>query len=155
MDVVTVALDAAAGAEVDRDPTHGYAGTPSVRVGKAHAAWTALGASPWLVRQLRFGLQLPWTGAVPYRRPRAYPMGREGADFVQVEVERWLRKGFVRQATTAEARELTRAGQVFPSFVTQSAGKSRLVVDYKRANECMEARTFRMDQISDLASVLR
>lgn len=63
--------------------------------------------------------------------------------------------GFARPATPSEVRHLTRAGKIFPSFVTKTAGRDRLVVDYKRANECLEARTFRMDQISDLASVLQ
>jgi hypothetical protein len=35
-----------------------------------------------------------------------------------------------------------------------TAGKQRLVVDYKRANWYIEAQSFRMDLLSDLAAVL-
>lgn len=128
---------------------------PSVRVGQAWTAWQKIGASDWLVRQLRFGLQLPWTRGVPYRTPRPYRMKKEEQEFAREEISRWLSLGFVRRATPEEGQQLRRKGQVFPAFVNDTVGKQRLVVNYKRENECMESRTFRMDQISDLAAVLR
>lgn len=57
----------------------------------------------------------------------------------------------MREATTAERKDLHRRGQIFPSFVAETGGRCRLVIDYKRANECLERRTFRMDQLADLA----
>ena len=40
------------------------------------------------------------------------------------------------------------------SFVTWSAGKPRIVIDYREVNEALEVRKFRMDQLGDLANVL-
>jgi Reverse transcriptase (RNA-dependent DNA polymerase) len=128
---------------------------PCRQVGRSFATWRKLGASPWLVRQLRFGLQLPWTSEVPYQRPRSYPLTPVDQKFARKEVTRWVNRGFARRATPAESQALRRRGALFPAFVTVSAGKQRLVVDYKRANRCMEPRSFRMDQLSDLAAVLK
>lgn len=72
---------------------------PSVLVERSHAAWRALGASLWLVRQLRFGLQLPWTQEEPYWRQRTYLLSRKDSLSAQTEVEWWLIKRFVRSAT--------------------------------------------------------
>ena len=46
------------------------------------------------------------------------------------------------------------AGYSTPAFVTSTARKLRLVGDYSRINESQEDRTFRMDQLGDLAAVL-
>lgn len=127
---------------------------PAVRVGQCHSAWTRLGASPWLVRQLRFGLQLPWLRQVPYMSPKEYPMSSTAAAFASQEVARWLALGFVRRPTAAERALLLKTGQIYPSFVADTAGKNRLVIDYKRANACLEPRTFRMDQLYDLSPEL-
>lgn len=130
-------------------------GPPSIRVGRAHAECTTLRASPWLLRQKRFGLQLLWTREVPYRPPRPYQLSRNDAAFGHGEVTSWLERGLVRPAKPSEVDAMKRAGLIFPAFVTRSAGKDGLVIDYKRDNECMEARNFRMDKLSDLASVRR
>ena len=127
---------------------------PAVRVGQCHAAWTKIGASPWLVRQLRYGLQLPWQRRPPYMTPREYPLSAEDAAFASSEIARWLALGFVRRPTADEHALLLRTGQIYPSFVANTAGKSRLVIDYKRANACLAPRTFRMDQLSDLSPEL-
>lgn len=127
---------------------------PYVQVGRAYRTWAKIGASKWLVRQLRYGLQLPWTRRIPYAYPREYPMHPDQTEFAKSEVKRWVTSGFAREATDVEERELRRAGTVFPAFVTETSSKARLVVDYKRANECMQTRTFRMSQVSDLAATL-
>jgi hypothetical protein len=38
---------------------------PFMAVGLAHRAWAEIGASDWLVRKLRFFLQLPWRLKAP------------------------------------------------------------------------------------------
>lgn len=43
-------------------------------------------------------------------------------------------------------------GGVFPAFVANTAGKLGHVGDYKRANPCLEDRSW-LDQLSDLAAV--
>jgi hypothetical protein len=49
---------------------------------------------------------------------------------------------------------MRRIGRVSPAFVTKTASRPRLVVDYTVLNECLEERTFREDQLSDLAPTL-
>jgi hypothetical protein len=124
-------------------------------VGRAHRAWAEIGASPWLVRQLRFGLQLPWNRKPRNTRAREYNLSPTDLDFSQREVRRWIEAGYCREASGADLRALRRAGSVSPAFVTVSAKKSRLVIDYSLVNECLDERSFRKDQLADLSPSLR
>jgi hypothetical protein len=63
--------------------------------------------------------------------------------------------GFCRRESDADIPAIHRSGRVAPAFVTTMAAKQRLVIDYMVVNECLEKSTFRMDQLSDLAPVLR
>lgn len=128
---------------------------PFVAVGRAHQAWTDIGASPWLVRQLRFGLQLPWNRKPRSTRAREYKLIPADLDFSRREVRRWIEAGYCRRASEADLRALCRTGSVSPAFVTVSAMKSRLVIDYSLVNECLDERSFRMDQLADLSPSLR
>jgi Reverse transcriptase (RNA-dependent DNA polymerase) len=129
---------------------------PFVSVGQAHSAWAEIGASDWLIRQLRFGLQLPWR-RMPPRSARipSYNLSLADQGFACGEVKRWMTAGFCRRASAADLLAIRRSGRVSPAFVTTTAAKPRLVIDYTVVNECMETRTFRMDQLSDLAPTLR
>lgn len=127
---------------------------PSTRVRRAWKTWERIGASNWLIRQLRFGIQIPWTRQVPYRQPRAYPLKELDRVFALQKIERCMSFGFARRATRHEDVQLRKRGCIFPTFAAETAGKKRLVVDYKPANNCIEDRTFRIDQIRDLASAL-
>lgn len=129
--------------------------TPPYRVAQSWRQWQSIGGSPWLVRQLRFGIQLPWVRQIPSRQTREYPLPPAERQFAQVEISRWLARGFVRLVTRAEARAARRSGHILSTFMTTSAGKFRLVIDYRQANDCMARRPFRMDQLSDLAAVPR
>jgi hypothetical protein len=62
--------------------------------------------------------------------------------------------GFCRRASDTYISIIYRRGRVYPAFVTTTAAKQRIVIDYTVVNECMEKLTFRMDQLSDLAPVL-
>jgi hypothetical protein len=129
---------------------------PFIAVGLAHRAWAEIGASDWLVRQLRFGLQLPWRRKPPRSaRVCSYNLSPNDLGFACDEVRRWMMAGFCRRASASDLLEISRRGRVSPAFVTTTASKPRLVIDYTVVNECMEERTFRMDQLSDLAPSLR
>lgn len=128
---------------------------PFARMGASHKEWERIGASPWILRQLRFGLQLPWTREPMYRPIRSYKLQSTEAMFAREEFKRWTTEGYARPATKVETQALRRQGRVSPAFVTKSAGKLRLVVDYSEVNKCLEQRTFRMDQLADLVSVLQ
>ena len=129
---------------------------PFVAVGLAHHSWTEIGASDWLVRQLRFGLQLPWkrkppkSGQIP-----SYNLSPADLGFACGEVLRWMTAGYCRRASPIDLLDIRQRGRVSPAFVTTAARKSRLVIDYSVVNECLENRTFLMDQLSDLAQSLR
>jgi hypothetical protein len=61
---------------------------PFAEVGRAHEAWADIGASPWLVRKLRFGLQLPWNRKPRNTRAREYNLSPEDLAFARGEVLR-------------------------------------------------------------------
>jgi hypothetical protein len=128
---------------------------PFVAVGRSHQAWTDIGASPWLVRQLRFGLQLPWNRKPRNIRAREYNLSPEDLAFARCEARRWVKAGYCREASDEDLRALRRAGSVSPAFVTVTAMKYRLVIDYSLVNECLDERSFRMDQLADLSPSLR
>lgn len=44
------------------------------QVGAAHQEWLRIGATLWLARQLRFGLQLPWKHPPRYQRTPSYKL---------------------------------------------------------------------------------
>jgi hypothetical protein len=129
---------------------------PFVAVGREHRAWAEIGASDWFVRQLRFGLQLPWRRKPPWSaRIRSHNLSPADRGFAFDEVRRWMAAGFCRQVSAADLVEIRLRGRVFPAFVTSTASKLHLVLDYIVVNECMEERSFRMDQLSDLIPTLR
>jgi hypothetical protein len=127
-----------------------------IAVGQVHSALTDIEASDWLVRQLRFGLQFPWRRMPPRSaRITSYNLSPADQEFACGEVRRWMMAGFCRRASDADISAIHRSGHVSPAFVATKASKQRLVIEYTVVNECMETRTFRMDQLSDLAPVLR
>lgn len=127
---------------------------PFVKVGNAHEEWAKIGANEWIIRQIRFGLQLPWTSEPGFQFVSEYDLGPRDLEFARKEVARWLRMGYVRRATDSQKNFLLRRGRVSPAFVSTTARKPRLVVDYSKVNDSREERTFRMDQLGDLAAVL-
>lgn len=124
-------------------------------VGRAYNQREEIGASPWLGRQLRFRIQLPWY-STPGRqwRIREYPLDEEDRSFVTMKLGRWLGLRFNKRAIEAEVKEIMRHGCVSPGFVTTSAERHRIVVHYKIVNEHLEGWTFRMDQPRVIAPTL-
>jgi hypothetical protein len=128
---------------------------PFEAVGRAHGAWAEIGSIAWLVRQLRFGPQLPWRRKPPRSaRVPSYDLSPGDLEFACGEVQRWMTAGFWRGATTKYLQAIRLSGRVSPGFITTISRKLRIVVDYSVVNRCLEERTFRMDQLSDLASTL-
>lgn len=123
------------------------------QVGARYRAWEEIGATPWLVRQIRFGIQLPWTGPCRFQHRSSYDLSPAHQKFAREEVQRWLSLGYVRKANPSQGRRLAQRGMVAPAFVSEGR-KPRLVIDYSVVNESLDQRTFRMDQLGDLAAVL-
>jgi hypothetical protein len=118
-------------------------------------AWTDIGSSPWLERQLRYGLRLPWNRNPRNIRARQYNLSPTDLEFSRREVRRWIEAGYCREPRGADLRALRRAGSISPAFVTVSAMNFRLMIDYSLVNECLDERSFRMDQLADSSPYLR
>lgn len=82
---------------------------PFVVVGKLHNEWASIGARPWIVRQLRFGIQIPWE-----RKPKRtikipeYNSAVADASVYMKEVRRWMALGFYRRAVGDEMESIKR-----------------------------------------------
>jgi hypothetical protein len=59
--------------------------------------------------------------------------------------------GFCHRTSAEDVQAIQRSGQISPAFVTTTSSKYCLVIDHTVVNECLVERTFRMDQLSDLA----
>jgi hypothetical protein len=127
---------------------------PFWAAGRAHQAWADIGACPWMVRQLRFGLQMPWNRKPRNNRARECNPSPEDLVFARGEMRRWIAAGYCREVSVANLRAMRHEGSVSPAFVTTSASKYRLVIDYSLVNECLDERSFRMDQLADLSPSL-
>jgi hypothetical protein len=108
---------------------------PFAAVGRSHQAWTDIGASPWLVRQLRFGLQLPWNRNPWNIRAREYNLSPEDLVFARCKARRWVKVGYFREASDKDLRSLRRVGSVSPAFVTVTTMNYRLVIEYSLVND--------------------
>jgi hypothetical protein len=118
----------------------------------AHAEkWQQIGATPTLLRWIRYGVLLPWTGVPRRGVRREYPLPPDDYRFASSDMDRWVREGFVEEISEAEARTI---GLVVSGFVVHGA-KRRVVVDHTTQNEFLCARKFKMDTLADLAPQLR
>jgi hypothetical protein len=124
---------------------------PFSRVAAHAPKWQQIGASPALLRMIKYGVLLPWTGQPRLGVRREYPLSPEDYRFSANEMDRWVDEGFAEEITEVEAR---RVGLVVSGFVVHGA-KRRVVIDYTAQNEVLGARKFRMDTLADLAPQLR
>lgn len=126
---------------------------PFVTVVGRYMEWVKIGASPWIVRQLRFGIQIPWIRKPKHTiRVPDYNLAPADAFFAKKEVERWLVHGLCRRAV---GKEMQFIRTMSPAFVTVSTGKLPLVIDYLKVNECLEERSFWMEQLTNAAPFFR
>jgi hypothetical protein len=117
----------------------------------AHAkTWEQIGASPALIRMIKYGVLLPWTGQPRLGVRREYPLTPEVHEFATQEMDRRITQGYAEEITEAEAR---RVGLVVSGFVVHGS-KPRVVVDYTPQNEHLGTRKFRTDTLADLAPQL-
>jgi hypothetical protein len=124
---------------------------PFSRVAAHAPKWQHIGASPALLRMIKYGVLLPWTGKPRPGVRREYPLSPEDYRFSAKEMDRWVDEGFAEEITEVEAGRL---GLVVSGFVAHGA-KPRVAIDYTAQNEVLEARKFRMDTLADLAPQLR
>lgn len=80
--------------------------SPLVKVGLAHRRWSEMGASPWLVRTLKFGLKLTWCSQLIRQQRNRYKLSPKRGTFVLNEVARWLHLGYCRRAMLVENKSL-------------------------------------------------
>jgi hypothetical protein len=125
--------------------------SPYTRVASHAQNWQQIGASPALIRMIRYGVLLPWTGQPRRGVRREYPLTAKDFEFASEEMNRWTNQGFAEEISEAEARSI---GLVVSGFVVRGS-KPRVVIDYTAQNEFLETRKFRMDTLGDLAPQLQ
>lgn len=125
---------------------------PSVQVRRRVGAWRRIGASPWVVDTITRGIYLPWTSKPSRFRAKGYQVAAADQDFLEKEIARGLSRGFYRELTPTEAKT---SHCVVAAFVTHSAGKQRLVIDYRIPNRHLAKRKFKYESLFDLAPQLR
>jgi Reverse transcriptase (RNA-dependent DNA polymerase) len=124
---------------------------PVARVAAHAEMWQQIRATPALLRRIRYGVLLPWTGVPRRGVRREYPLPPDDYRFASSEMDRWVLEGFAEEISEAEARTI---GLVLSGFVVHGA-KRRVVVDYSTQNEVLGARKFKMDTLAELAPQLR
>jgi ribonuclease HI len=125
--------------------------SPFARVAAHAHKWQQIGASPTLIRMIKYGVLLPWTGQPRHGIRREYPLLPEDYRFAFNEMDRWIAEGFAEEISEAEARKV---GLVVSGFVVHGS-KPRVVIDYTTQNEVLGSRKFRMDTLADLAPQLK
>jgi hypothetical protein len=112
----------------------------------AHAhKWQQIGAPPTLIRMIKYGVLLPWTGQLRLGIRREYPLLPEDYSFVFNEMDRWIAEEFAEEITEAEAREV---GLVASGLVVHGS-KPRVVIDSTTQNEVLGSRKFLMNTLAE------
>lgn len=127
-------------------------GRPYAAIRRAIKEWRSLGASRWVIETILRRVQIPWRQRPPQYRSRGYQLKREDDAWAEQELQRLLAAGYLGELSPEEAAA---AHCVVGAFVTHSAGKSRLVEDYRHPNAHMERRRFKYETLAELAPGLR
>lgn len=113
--------------------------------------WAALGAGPWVLRTILYGLRIPWVSTPKPTRSRGYPMPYAELVWCRTEVDRWVGAGYVRRLSKAVGAG---SSWVSPTFVVHGP-KDRMVVDLRQINHYIAARPFKYQRLAGfLAGVL-
>jgi hypothetical protein len=108
----------------------------------AHAEkWQQIGATPTLIRWIKYGVLLPWTGQPCRGARREYPLPPDDYRFSFAKMDRWVSDRFAEEISESEAG---RIGLVVSAFVVRGS-KRPVAVDYTSQNEMLGARKFRID----------
>lgn len=114
----------------DRSPVRLY-----VAARRVFKRWWALGASLRALKTILRGVQISWTQVPPCYRSKGYRLAPADEDWAKGELERWLPAGYLRELSAEEAAT---AHCVMGGLVTHSAGRPRLVIDYRHVNAFTE-----------------
>lgn len=125
---------------------------PCVKVREHLDEWRELGASEWVLDTLANGIFLQWARRPPKYRSKGYRVAERDRAWLEQELQRGLAGGFYRELSKAEADA---ARCVVPAFVVWSAGKPRMVIDYRIPNACLVDKKFKYESLFDLAPQLR
>lgn len=94
-------------------PTPATRSRPFAAIAAKWQGWEEIGASPWAVRQLRYGLNLPWVSPPKAHRAPPYPAERGKREFITIEVIRWKKLGYVREVGREEPRSWNHVSSAF------------------------------------------
>jgi len=110
----------------------------------AARAWEALGAGPWVLRTILYGLRIPWVSTPAPTRSQGYPLPDAELSWCATQAKRWVQSGYVRRLSQAAAAG---SAWVSPTFVVHGA-KDRMVVDLRRINKFIAARLFKYQRLA-------
>jgi hypothetical protein len=79
---------------------------PFARVAAHAPKWQQIGATPALLRMIKYGVLLPWTGKPRRGVRREYPLPPEDYRFAFNEMNRWLAEGSPRKSRRRMQGEL-------------------------------------------------
>lgn len=126
--------------------------TPHATARAAWREWTAIGASPWVLKVSREGHLLPWRHRPPPCKVPPLPVPSDVATWAATEVQRWAAWGYARRAT---AEEEANAEWKFTSFVADVKTKPRLVIDFSPQNDHLYDQAFKYEQLPSFISALK
>ena len=105
-----------------------------------------------MLRVLTEGLLLPWRRPPPPFRAPFVPQPAATTAWAAAEVQRWVRNGYCRRATSAEAASAQWQSAL---FVTDVARRPRLVVDLSPQNAWLYNRKIRCETLPAFTSALK
>lgn len=104
-----------------------------------------------MIDTLTQGINLPWVTPPPRHHAKGYPVADRDKAYLVGELERGLAGGFYWELSPAEAAT---AHCILGVFVTWSAGKPRMVIDYRLPKAHLAERKFKYESLYDLAPQL-
>ena len=115
------------------------------------AQWEEIGASPWVLRVLRYGYRVPWRRPPTPHRAAAYLQAPADLKTGHAQADSWVASGFVTELSPREAAAVV---DVAPTLLIKHL-RDRLVADLSQKNADMEDRKFKYDSLPRYAAQLQ
>jgi hypothetical protein len=87
--------------QVARPQPEVFGSAPFARVAAHAEKWQQIGATPTLLRWIRYGVLLPCTGVPRRGVRREYPLPPDDYRLASSEMDQWVREGFAEEISEA------------------------------------------------------
>lgn len=112
-----------------------------------------MGVSSWVSDTIKNGVKIEWNSPpTPFVSPE-YPVPADDIAFLKSEIERGLGLGYIREVSYPT--EVSTLVCVSSAFVVYSAGKPRVVYDYKHTNSFIDTASCKYETLLERAQSLR